>query len=156
SNTESNALEGSDFGRLVRAIGNGALHQSTATSVLKAQGDGHLVKALAVQDNVSGGYLVPGEFSQDVIDLRRPASVLRRFCPSLPMGRGSLALPKVTSGTVGAYLDESLSTATTQSLSIAQVKPTLKKGAVLVPISNDLIRYSGPGAAAADALVARD
>jgi HK97 family phage major capsid protein len=101
---------------------------------------------LAAGVGAAGGYLVPEIQAQEVIELLRKASAVRRLGPTLvPMPHGTLLMAKLTGGAQAEYLGEN--TAITPSVpSFGQVRLTARKLAALVPISNDLIRYSAPAA----------
>ena len=110
-------------------------------------------KALAASDATAGGFLVPPQFSQEVIEFLRPASVVRRLGPmAIPMPTGTFRIPKVTQGITASYIGENLP-APKQQPQFGNVTLTFKKLAALVPLSNDLLRYSSPGA---DAIVRDD
>jgi HK97 family phage major capsid protein len=132
-----------------------------ALDIMKQWGDGdlseymkaHREKAMAAGEAIAGGFLVPDQFSQDVIDLLRPMSVVRGLGPvSMPMPTGTMRVPKITSGSTGYYIGEN-STITKSQVATGQLTLTWKKLAALVPISNDLLRFSSPGA---DAIVRDD
>ncbi len=104
------------------------------------------LKALGTGDPTAGGFLVPTQFSTDVIELLRPSAVVRSLNPStVPMPMGSLKIPKITSGTSAVYIGENTNITASQP-GTGQLTLTFKKLAALVPISNDLVRYSSPGA----------
>lgn len=106
----------------------------------------HWEKALAASDATAGGFLVPPQYSQEIIEFLRPASVIRRLGPMMvPMPTGTIRIPKVTQGAQASYIGENVNIPKSQQ-TFGQVTLTWKKEAVLVPISNDLIRYSSPGA----------
>lgn len=110
-------------------------------------------KALASNDPTAGGFLVPPQFSTDVIEFLRPAAVLRSLNPqTMPMPNGTVKVPKITSGTTASYIGENQNIGKTEPR-FGQLTLTFKKLAALVPISNDLIRYSSPNA---DAVVRDD
>lgn len=124
---------------------------------LEAWGDKDLAKAtekaMSASIGAEGGYLVPPQFSQDVIELLRPASVLRFLgAVMLPMATGTMRIPKITGGVTAAYIGENAQIGTSQ-LVLGQLALTFKKLTALVPVSGDLVRYSSPGA---DALVRDD
>lgn len=115
--------------------------------------DEHQAKALAAGDPLAGGFLIPQQFSADVIELLRPASAVRRLGATvIPMPVGSLSIPKITAGATGYYIGEN-ENITKSQLTTGQVKLSFKKLAALTPVSNDLLRYSTPGA---DAIVRDD
>ncbi len=110
-------------------------------------------KALASNDPVAGGFLVPTQFSQEVIELLRPAAVVRSLNPmTLPMPTGGVKIPKITDGVTGSYIGENANLGKTEP-KFGQISMSFKKLGALVPISNDLIRYSSP---AADTIVRDD
>lgn len=109
--------------------------------------------AMAATSPTDGGFLVPEQFSQDVIELLRPQSVVRSLVGrTLPMPVGSINIPKITDGSTAYYQGENTN-ATKSQLKTGNLKLTWKKLIALVPLSNDLVRYSSPGA---DAIVRND
>lgn len=125
-----------------------------AIDILKAWGDHDMAKlwedarskALSAGDPTAGGFLVPTQFSTDIIELLRPSAVVRSLDPStMPMPNGTVKVPRITAGAQASYIGENA--AITQSeQETGQLTLTFKKLASLVPISNDLIRYSSPQA----------
>jgi HK97 family phage major capsid protein len=105
-----------------------------------------VVRALTAGEGAAGGFLVPITFSQDVIELLRPASIVRKLNPSvIDMPSGTTRMPKLIVGATANYIGESVNIPTSQP-QFGQVTLSFKKLAALVPISNDLIRYSNPSA----------
>lgn len=103
-------------------------------------------KAMSAGDPTGGGFLVPVEFSQDVIELLRASGVVRSLSPmTIPMPSGSVKVPRITGGVTAAYIGENTN-ATKSEVATGQLTLTFKKLAALVPISNDLLRYSSPSA----------
>ncbi len=149
--------KGITFARVLRALarakfeGNGA---DAAPAYLKAWGDGDLAdqiiehrrKAMAAGVATSGGYLVPQQYANEVIDLLRARTVVRRLgAPTLQMATGTFSIPKITQGSTGYYIGENTNI-TKSELKTGNVTLTFKKLAALVPVSNDLLRYSQPSA----------
>lgn len=119
-----------------------------ATSITDSRG-----KALAAGSATAGGYLVPEQYSADIIPLRRAMTVVRSSGPrTVPLPTGTLNIPKITSGASGSYIGENTNAPKTQQV-MGNVALTTKKLAVLVPVSNDLIRMAN---IAADAMVRDD
>jgi HK97 family phage major capsid protein len=152
------------FGKACRAMavakqdGGG---RARANEALKEWGNEDIVdylemsraKAMAAGAPTAGGFLVPDQFSQDVIEFLRPMSVVRRLNPMiLPMPTGTVRVPKITQGSNASYIGENQN-APASNVGTGQVTLTWKKLAVLVPLSNDLVRFSSPGA---DAIVRDD
>jgi HK97 family phage major capsid protein len=156
--------KGQTMARCLRAVAAAKLNgygPDKAIEYLKSWGDSKAAdvwaearaKALASNDPVAGGFLVPTQFSQEVIELLRPVAVVRSLNPMmLPMPTGGVKIPKITDGTTAGYIGENDAAPKTEP-KFGQITLTFKKLAALVPISNDLIRYSSP---AADSIVRDD
>lgn len=103
-------------------------------------------KAMTAGDATAGGFLVPVQFVQDFITVLRNATVMRRLgTPTIPMPTGTAKIGKGTAGATAGYVGESTNAPKTQ-LSTGQLTLSFKKLMALVPVSNDLLRYSSPGA----------
>jgi HK97 family phage major capsid protein len=103
-------------------------------------------RALAAGDGPAGGFAVADEWSQDIIEFLRPASVVTKMGgPVLPMTTGTLRLPRISGGAIATYIGENVAAVKTQQ-TFGQVVANYKKLTALVPISNDLIRYASPSA----------
>lgn len=155
---------GTLFARCVRATAAAKMSgqgPDRAIEILKGWGSVELAdqwaasraKALASNDPTAGGFLVPIQFSNDVVELLRAAAVVRSLNPmTLPMPTGTVKIPKITTGATAAYIGEN-SNATKSQQEFGQITLSFKKLAALVPISNDLVRYNSPNA---DAIVRDD
>lgn len=153
--------KGLGFGRCVRAMAKSKIEghgYSHIPKILAEWGDKKSAefyeqKALAASDAVSGGFLVPPQFSQEIIEFLRPASIVRKLGPVIiPMPTGTFRIPKMTVGSTFTYQGENTNAGKTQP-QFGNVTLTFKKLSGVVPISNDLMRYSSPGA---DAIVRDD
>mgnify|MGYP001572359131 CR=1 FL=1 len=103
-------------------------------------------KAMTAGDATAGGFLVPVQFVQDFIAVLRSATVMRRLrTPTIPMPMGTAKIGKGTAGATASYVGESVNAPKTQ-MSTGQLTLSFKKLMALVPVSNDLLRYSSPGA----------
>ena len=120
----------------------------------KMYGEGHPVtKALVAGIGGSGGFIVPPEYINEIIELLRPMAVVRSANPrTMPMPRGTMTLPAQTSAATASYSGETSKIATSQQ-TLGQIIASYKKLTALVPVSNDLMRYADP---AADAFVRDD
>ncbi|MBY0430327.1 MAG: phage major capsid protein, partial [Rhodospirillales bacterium] len=149
--------KGPDYpvGRLVKSLsaaqGNALLAAQWAA---KTYGEGDpIVRALNTSTMASGGALVPEDVANTIIELLRPVTVIRASgAVSIPMPRGTMRMPKQTSGVTGSYGAES-GDAPVQQMNTGQIVATFKKLTVLVPLSNDWLRYATP---ATDQLVQND
>lgn len=152
---------GMAFARYVRAVGAARMSGGDPLAILKQWGDHDLVeraleyraKALAAGDAAAGGFLVPPQFSQEVIEFLRARAVVRSLGPrTIPMPTGTFKIPKLSGGATAYYVGENVN-ATGSQPTTAQITLSFKKLITLVPMSNDLMRYSSPGA---DAIVRDD
>lgn len=135
------------------AAGNGSLFLARQMAA-EVYGESHPVtRALIVSAGASGGFIVPPDYMNEIIELLRPLSVVRASNPRvLPMPRGTLTLPGQASAATASYGTESGKIAASQQ-TLDQIVATYKKLTALVPVSNDLMRYADP---AADAFVRDD
>lgn len=101
----------------------------------------------------SGGFIIPENLMMSVIELLRPKAVIRSLNPTpAPLPNGQLNMPKLTGGATANYMGEN-KPITPSKVKGGQVKATAKKLAMLVPISNDLLRFAS---IAADTMVRDD
>lgn len=110
-------------------------------------------RALITSVGSSGGFIIPPDYMNEIIELLRPETVVRSSGPRvIPMPRGTMTLPGQASPATASYSGETSSiTASQQSLD--QIIASFKKLTALVPVSNDMMRYSDP---AVDAIVRDD
>jgi HK97 family phage major capsid protein len=146
-------------GGFSKAIGMGGGSVYVALAAAKdIYGEGHPVtvaiqKALAAGIGPSGGFIVPPEYVNEIIELLRPRVVVRAAQPrSMPMPRGTMTLPAQTSAATASYGSESGQINASQQ-GLGQIVAVYKKLTALVPVTNDLMRYASP---AADAFVRDD
>lgn len=156
--------KGEAAGRFIRAVTAVALakkpmEMASIQAQLRAWNDDDIADmittkgAMAATQPVDGGFLVPEQFSQDVVELLRPMSVVRSMVGrTLQMPVGTVNIPKISSGSTAYYQGENTN-ATKSALQTGNLKLSWKKLVALVPLSNDLARYSSP---AADGIVRTD
>ena len=145
------------FARMVRSIAaaksEGSGLRGAAEFCEKTLHDPIVAKALAAGTGTGGGFLVPENYSSELIELLRPLSVVRASgARTIPLQNGNLSIPKITGGGSATYIGENTNIATTEQ-TFGLVKLSAKKLAAITPISNDLIRFASPSA---DALVRSD
>ena len=99
--------------------------------------NGVQIKALSEGTNYLGGYLVPPEFSTDIIDLREQYGVARRVARVVPMGSDTLSIPRRTGGLTAYFVNEA-ATITDSSKTWDQVNLVAKKLAALSLWSSEL------------------
>lgn len=145
---------GESAARIVRALAVGRGDPERAARYVKSNwGDEDIEKALIEGSDSAGGYIVPPEFSAEIIELLYSRTLVRRLgAQPMPMDTGTLNIPKLASGAQSGYIGESTNVPTSEQ-SFGQIQLVWKKLATLVPVSNDLIRHSNPQA---DGIVRND
>lgn len=107
-----------------------------------------VTEALAIGTTTvsGGGAVVPPSFSAEIIELLRPASVILRAGPNrIGMPGGTITIPKMTAGSSAQYIGENVNIGATQP-TYGNVVGTSKKLAAIVPVSNEWLDRSVPGA----------
>jgi HK97 family phage major capsid protein len=139
---------------VARALSNGRGLSDAGNWAAKNYGEGHPVtKALVAGVGGSGGFIVPPEYINEIIELLRPMTAVRGANPrTMPMPRGTMTLPAQTGAATASYSGEVSKIAASQQ-TLGQIVATYKKLTALTPVSNDLMRYADP---AADAFVRDD
>lgn len=132
--------------RTIRAMaaGKGDVFRA-AQFAQKNYGDASAVtKILSSDDHSAGGALVPLAQSSEVIELLRPASVFRQLNPMYPpMPNGNMSMPKITGGATAQYIGEKNAIPVSEG-AYGTVRLVAKKLGAFIPVTNDLIRYTGP------------
>lgn len=85
----------------------------------------------------TGGYLVPMEFNQAIIDLREEYGTFRKSCRLIPMGSDSMTIPRRAGG-LTAYFPGENGEITASDKSWEQVQLNAKKLAALSRLSTEL------------------
>jgi len=96
-----------------------------------------IVKAQSESVNSAGGFLVPTEFNQSIIDLREEFGTFRQNCQVVPMGSDSMTVPRRAGGLTAYFVAEGVA-ATESSKQWDQVSLSAKKMAVLAKMSTEL------------------
>ncbi len=110
-------------------------------------------RALVTSVGASGGFIVPPDYMNEIIELLRPVAVVRAAGPRvIPMPRGTMTLPGQASAATASYGNEQ-SAITSSQPSLNQIVASFKKLTGMVPVSNDMMRYADP---AVDAFVRDD
>lgn len=136
--------------RICRAIGYAQGNRASAADhIEKVFNDPELaaqMRQLATTPDSAGGAIVPEIYLPEIIDLLRPASVVRASgARELPMEGGNLTVPKLTGGATANYVGENVNIPKSEQ-TFGDVKLSAKKLAALVPMSNELLAYSNPQA----------
>ncbi|MGB8603260.1 MAG: phage major capsid protein [Rhizomicrobium sp.] len=143
------------LGGLVKMLGagNGSI-TDTRTIAKEIYGENHpITRALMTSAGAAGGFIVPPDYNNEVIELLRPKAVVRDAGPRvLPMPRGTMQLPGQSSQAQASYGGEGKKISASQPKFDKKVA-SFKKLRALVPVSNDMMRYADP---AVDAVVRDD
>ncbi len=100
-------------------------------------GVGTVNKALSEGINSAGGFLVPTEMMDSIIDLREDFGVFRKYAKIVPMTSDTLDWPRRVGGLTAYFVGENVA-ATESNASWDNVSLVAKKLAVLTRISNEL------------------
>lgn len=146
--------------RLSRAIvalavnkGIGRLAAQYAEETWGPEEGAEIARTLAVGTGPSGGFTVPDDFRNELIELLRPASVVYSLSPRvIDMPNGNVTIPRLATGAQAEYVGENANMLKT-SPTFEAIIMTAKKLAALVPMSNDMLRYPSMSA---DAFVRDD
>ena len=113
-----------------------------------ASKDLQTVKAIGFTQSDSGvGFLMPEEYSNNIIDLLQPKSLFLNggFAGSLvnfyPMSTNSMVIPTVVSGTSGSWIDEG-TTLPESSMKFGSVRLNAKKYGFVIHLNNDTLADS--------------
>ncbi|MHB2020756.1 MAG: phage major capsid protein [Candidatus Xenobia bacterium] len=119
----------------------------------EVKGNERLQKVLDAQTPTAGQYIVPIEYSNEIIEvLRELTFVYELGSRKYPMNKQIVKIPRIDLATVAAYFGERKKTPVGQP-QFGQIELKEKKLGCLVPISNDLLESSDP---AADEVVKQD
>lgn len=100
-------------------------------------------RSLSTQTPSEGGALVPENLSDEIIPLLRDISDPRALgARSVPLGNGNLTIPRQTGGANFQWVGEN-EKITSSKPTLGAIRLSAKKLAGLIPISNEMIRYSG-------------
>jgi HK97 family phage major capsid protein len=103
-------------------------------------------KALAASTPTDGGFLIPEQYSDEIIPLLRNKAVVRAMgARPLPLNGGNLNIPRMLGGATSYYVGENQD-AKASKPSFGNLRLSSKKLVTMVPISNDLIRSTSPEA----------
>lgn len=124
------------------------------TESIALYGENHPVtRALVTSSGAAGGFIVPPDYMNEIIELLRPMAVVRGAGPRvIPMPRGTMTLPGQASAATAGYGAEGKKIASSQQ-TLNNIVASFKKLTALVPVSNDMMRYADP---AVDAFVRDD
>ena len=148
---EKSLVVGGAMKMLGRGSGNVRLARDESVAIY---GENHPVtRALATTAGAAGGFIVPPDYMNEIIELLRPIAVVRGSGGRvMPMPRGTMVLPGQASAATASYGAELAAIKGSQQ-TLKQIVASYKKLTALVPVSNDMMRYADP---AVDAFVRDD
>lgn len=134
---------GAGMAKMVIALAAAQGNRQEAARIAMDRGFGeHIAASLNTLSAGAGGVLVPTNLSNEVIELLRPKSVVRRLgARSLPLNNGNVTIPRLKGGAVVGYIGSDSDIPATQQ-EFDDLKLSAKKLTALVPISNDLLATS--------------
>lgn len=144
-------MKGIAAARWVRALAFGQGDVNKAAHFIEKVYDDELgddiKKALIASELTAGGALVPADVAAEIIELLRSETVVRRAgARTVPMPNGTLTIRRQTAGSSASYVGESEDIGVTQP-DTGLLTLTSKKLSAIVPISNELLKFSsGPSA----------
>lgn len=90
----------------------------------------------------NGGNLIVETYASEFLDLLWNNTILDKVgVRFMPTSTGNLTIPKILSGVAAGYVNEG-GTIETSSITFGKIRLSVKKLMALVPISNDLLRYT--------------
>lgn len=100
-------------------------------------------KALGINPDTAGGYLVPVEQSNEIIEVLRAKAKMMELVTVLPMNSDTMDVPAQTGGATAYFVGEN-SQITDSQETFGNKKLVVRKQACLVKISNELLNDSSP------------
>ena len=134
--------KGHAFAQVVRAFMAGGGNADEAVNAARDHGfSDQVVRALESGSAEGGGLLIPSPLADEVIELLRARSVVRRAGPrTITIPAGNLAFPRIDSGSTAGYVAEGAEIPVSQ-LKTGAINLLARKLAALTIISNDLLRF---------------
>lgn len=104
---------------------------------------GYAKKELNVEDDTSGGFLVPTELASELIDKLRAKAVIRAAgAMVIPNAPQRLNIPRLTGSATAYWVGQSSSTITASEQTFGQVTLDLRRLAALTKIDEDLLLHA--------------
>jgi HK97 family phage major capsid protein len=111
----------------------------------KRMNDPFVNKALGESSLTTGGFMVPQEMGEYIDSLGATAVMRSLGARVVPIVGGQMLLPAGDSGATMSWVGENQVAGSSQPAG-RQVNLTLKKGMVIIPLSNDLLKSAGMAA----------
>lgn len=140
---EVEQYKGAGFARIAMAVAASQGNLEGAARFARDEiGDVNVMAAIETTAG-SGGALIPTNTANEVIELLRNRTVVRKLgARSIPLPNGNMALPRISGGSTSGYVGEGNDVLATGA-NLDDVKLSAKTMITLVPISNQLIGRAG-------------
>lgn len=140
---EAKQYKGASFARTAMAIAasKGDL-EGAARFAHDSIGDDQVSMAIETSAS-SGGALIPENTANEVIELLRDRTIVRRLgAQTIPLPNGNISVPRMSGGATASYVGEGNDVTATEG-QFDDIKLSAKTMITLVPISNQMIGRSG-------------
>ncbi|MCL1485198.1 phage major capsid protein (plasmid) [Marinobacter sp. M3C] len=140
---EAKQYVGAKAARMVMSIAAGKGDLGLATKFARDELNDADV-AMAIETSAgSGGAIVPTNIADEVVELLRAKTVVRRLgAQVMPLPNGNLSLPRISGGATSGYVGEGADVLATES-AFDDVQLSAKTQITLVPMSNQLVGRAG-------------
>src|ERR1700676_1231948 len=112
-------------------------HNEKAAAWCKTNGV-RLVKAAGETIDSAGGFIVPSDLANAILDIRDSYGAFRRRARIVPMASDSTSVPRRPGGTGASFIGEGASASVDTGTNVDQVSLTAKKIGTLIQISSEL------------------
>ena len=148
SMTKQPTEKGKKAARFIRALAAGKNDPAKAANWLRKYypEEAEFAKALTISGEDGTDFILPEEVSTEIIELLSNQTAIRKLNPTvMRMQSQTFMVPKIVGGSTATYLGSDDVISSTKP-TFGMLKLVFKKMGAIVPISNDLLRYSNPGA----------
>ncbi|EAW9499868.1 phage major capsid protein [Salmonella enterica] len=140
---EAQQYQGAGVARMVMSIAAGRGDLAMASNFAASELNDQKLAAVINTAANSGGALVPQNMRNEVIELLRDRTIVRRLgARSIPLPNGNLSIPRLAGGSTAGYVGEGRDVKASGA-SFDDVKLSAKTLICMVPVSNQLIGRAG-------------
>ncbi|EDW1730134.1 phage major capsid protein [Salmonella enterica subsp. enterica] len=140
---EAQQYQGAGMARMVMSIAAGRGDLAIASNFAASELNDQKLAAVINTAADSGGALVPQNMRNEVIELLRDRTIVRRLgARSIPLPNGNLSIPRLAGGSTAGYIGEGKDVKASGA-SFDDVKLSAKTLICMVPVSNQLIGRAG-------------
>ncbi|EHR6916899.1 phage major capsid protein [Salmonella enterica] len=140
---EAQQYQGAGMARMVMSIAAGRGDLAMASNFAASELNDQKLAAVINTSADSGGALVPQNMRNEVIELLRDRTIVRRLgARSIPLPNGNLSIPRLAGGSTAGYVGEGKDVKASGA-SFDDVKLSAKTLICMVPVSNQLIGRAG-------------